>query len=72
MTTFKVPSVKVPAKEAFWYRMALLDVQQGLVDAMVDHQIQKLDLETLHAIFNGVGACYDELRAASEQVEATA
>ena len=67
MTAFKMASIEVPAAEAFWYRMALLDVQQALIDHTAG-----LDRETVDAIFDGVTARYDELWASRKQVETTA
>ena len=67
MTAFTLASIEVPAAEAFWYRMALLDVQQALID-----RTEGLDRDTVDAIFDGVTARYDELWAARHQVKTTA
>lgn len=63
MKTLKINSFPVPADKAFWYRMALLDVQQVLIDGLGADCINP---EAFQTVFDAVKVRYDELWLSSQ------
>lgn len=61
--TFKIDTTRIPADDSFWYRLALLDVQQALINATTTENAEAFD-----EVFDGLKTAWEELFAQQQQV----
>lgn len=53
---FQLNTAGIPADDSFWYRMALLDVQQALINSTTVENAKEFD-----QIFDGLKGAWEEL-----------
>ena len=60
--TFQINTANIPTDESFWYRMALLDVQQALINSTTEE-----NREAFEDVFDGLKDAWQELFTLQQQ-----
>lgn len=65
--TFQLNTAGIPVDDSFWYRMALLDVQNALINSTTIENREIFD-----DVFNGLTAAWQELFTQQQQARLAA